>query len=412
MRLVRGVVQHYPWGHQSVIPQLLGLPADGRPWAELWFGTHLGGPGKVFEVDDESAVIDGDALALDPDGALRTLPRRRTAEDDSGGISVPLVSVSGELPYLVKVLAAAQPLSLQSHPSEQQARNGYARENRLGIPVSNSRRIYRDPFAKPELVCALGRFEALCGFRDPADTVPLLHDIGGGASVIARHLTDYGLARTVQFLFSGGDDIRLLLHDVIAACESHDSASASWAARLAGSYPDDPAVAVTLLMNHVVLTPGQALFLGPGNLHAYLSGMGVEVMGSSDNVVRCGLTNKHVDVNELLATVDPVVLPDPVLKAVPLARTAAGKLWRFETPPAPFVLSVHQIDGRENLRATTRELVLCGIGSTDRLRRGEVAYLAPGEELVLDGKATLFRVSEPTTNVGEPTDNEPLDVDA
>jgi len=395
VRLVRGVVQHYAWGHESVIPQLLGLPPDGRPWAEMWFGTHLGGPAKVFEIDDASSVIDGDALALDPEGATRVLTRRRTAEDDSGGLSVPLVSVSGELPYLLKVLAAAQPLSLQSHPSERQAREGYARESRLGVPVSNSRRIYRDPFAKPELICALGRFEALCGFRDPVETVPFLHEIGGGASVIARHLTDFGLARTVQFLFSGGDDIRPLLHDVVAACANHDSDSASWAVRLADAYPDDPAVAVTLLMNHVVLLPGQALFLGPGNLHAYLSGMGIEVMGSSDNVVRCGLTNKHVDVNELLSTVDPVVLPDPVLKATPVRRTRAGKLWRFETPSAPFVLSVHQIDGEETLHADSRELVLCGIGSTDRLRRGEVTFLRPGEEITLDGKATLFRVSEP-----------------
>ena len=144
------------------------------------------------------------------------------------------------------------------------------------------------------------------------------------------------------------------------------------------------------------------MYLGPGNLHAYLRGTGVEVMGSSDNVVRCGLTNKHVDVNELLATVDPVVLPDPVLKAVRVSRTPAGRLWRFDTPPAPFVLSVHQIDGRETLLARTRELVLCGIGSTDRLRRGEVSYLQPGEELELAGKATLFRVSESATDADQP----------
>jgi mannose-6-phosphate isomerase len=161
-------------------------------------------------------------------------------------------------------------------------------------------------------------------------------------------------------------------------------------------------VLVTLLLNHVVLEPGQALYLGPGNLHAYLSGMGVEVMGSSDNVVRCGLTNKHVDVNELLATVVPEPLVDPIVRAEPVARTQAGKLWRFPTPDAPFALYVHRIHGTETIRARSRELTLCGIGSTDRLRQGEVVCLLPGEELTLTPSSTdsttpvtLFRITEP-----------------
>ena len=299
------------------------------------------------------------------------------------------------MPFLLKLLAAAEPLSLQSHPSEEQARLGYARENRLGIPVSNSRRIYRDPFAKPEVVCALGRFEALCGFRDPVASVELLHSIGGAASHIATLLADHDLDHVLRYLFGGTPEIRQLLRDTIEACGGHESPSARWATRLAIAYPDDPAVVVSLLLNHVVLQPGEALYLDPGNLHAYLSGMGVEVMGSSDNVVRCGLTNKHVDVNELLATVVPKPLPNPVVHAVPVARTSAGRLWKYETPGAPFVLWVHQINGTETLIAPTRELTLCGIGDTDRLRRGEVAYLAPGDELTVTGKATLFRITEP-----------------
>ena len=383
MRLVRGVVQHYAWGHADAIPRLLGLEADGRPWAELWFGTHLGGASKVIEVA---------GLNIDQVEDLTNTPR--SSEDDSGGQSTPLISVSGELPFLMKVLAAAEPLSLQSHPSEEQARLGYARENRLGIPVSNSRRIYRDPFAKPEIICALGRFEALCGFRDPVTTVQLLHSIGGGASHIASLLADHDLDHVLRYIFSGRADVAQVLHEAVDACAHHDSPSARWAARLGRSYPDDPAVVASLLLNYVVLKPGEALYLGPGNLHAYLSGMGVEVMGSSDNVVRCGLTNKHVDVNELLATVVPLPLIDPVVRATPSARTTAGRLWKYETPDAPFTLWVHQIDGTETIVAPTRELTLCGIGATDRLRRGEVAYLAPGEELTLTGSATLFRVTE------------------
>ena len=390
MRLVRGVVQHYPWGHATAIPRLIGAEPDGRPWAELWFGTHLGGPSRVLEVADE----------LDD--------RPHSALDDTRGLSTSLVSSTGELPFLVKFLAAAEPLSLQSHPSLQQAQAGYARENRMGIPVSNSRRIYRDPFAKPELVCALGRFEALCGFREPTRTVDLLHDIGGGASRLATMLADHDLGYALRQIFTNRDEFLPVLHDTITACADHESPSARWVVRLGEKYPDDVSVLVTLLLNHVVLEPGQALYLGPGNLHAYLSGMGLEVMGSSDNVVRCGLTNKHVDVNELLATVVPEPLVDPVVRAEPVARTGAGKMWRFPTPDAPFALYVHRIHGTETIRARARELTVCGIGATDRLQRGEVACLLPGEELTLTPRpdqsskatsgsstATLFRITEP-----------------
>jgi mannose-6-phosphate isomerase len=377
MKLVRGVVQHYSWGHPTAIPRLLDIEPDGRPWAELWFGTHLGGASKILRVDDAT------------EAALR-----RSGADDTDGHSIPLLSVAGELPFLLKVLAAAEPLSLQSHPSSDQAKAGYARENRLNIPVGNSRRIYRDPFAKPELICALGPFEALCGFRDPVATVELLHSIGGGASIIARLLADHDLDHTMRWLFGGGEEIQVLMKDVIDACQNHDSPSAQWVTRLAVAYPDDPAVIATLLLNYLTLQAGEALYLDPGNLHAYLSGTGIEVMGSSDNVVRCGLTNKHVDVNELLATVVPQPLPDPILRAVPVAKTEAGRLWKYETPDAPFTLWVHQIDGTETLRARTRELTLCGVGATNLLHRGEVCYLAPGEEITLHGKATLFRVTE------------------
>ena len=377
MKLVRGVVQHYSWGHPTAIPRLLDIEPDGRPWAELWFGTHLGGASKILRVDDAT------------EAALR-----RSGADDTDGHSIPLLSVAGELPFLLKVLAAAEPLSLQSHPSTEQAKAGYARENRLNIPVGNSRRIYRDPFAKPELICALGSFEALCGFREPVATVELLHSIGGGASIIARLLADHDLDHTMRYLFGGGQEIQVLMKDVIEACQNHDSPSAQWVTRLAVAYPDDPAVIATLLLNYLTLQAGEALYLDPGNLHAYLSGTGIEVMGSSDNVVRCGLTNKHVDVNELLATVVPQPLPDPILRAVPVAKTEAGRLWKYETPDAPFTLWVHQIDGTETLRARTRELTLCGVGATNLLHRGEVCYLAPGEEITLHGKATLFRVTE------------------
>ena len=376
MRLVRGVVQHYAWGHPTAIPQLLNIEPDGRPWAELWFGTHLGGASRLLDIDDS---VD-----------LGT----RAASDDTAGLSKPLAAVSGELPFLLKILAAAEPLSLQTHPSDLQARIGFARENQLGIPVSNSRRIYRDPFAKPELLCALEPFEALCGFAHEPPTVELLNNIGGGASKLARILADQDLDYTVRFLFSGHQESIAIIGETIEACSRHDSPNARWVNHLAHSYPTDPAVVVTLLLNYVVLQPGEALYLDPGNMHAYLRGTGVEVMGSSDNVVRCGLTNKHVDVNELLNTVVVQPLDKPILKPISKGQTSVGRLWKYDTPGAPFTLWLHQINGAETLRARTRELVLCGVGSTDRLGRGEVCYLAPGEDITLKGAATLFRITE------------------
>jgi mannose-6-phosphate isomerase len=305
------------------------------------------------------------------------------------------VAVAGELPFLLKILAAAEPLSLQTHPSDLQARIGFARENQLGIPISNSRRIYRDPFAKPELLCALEPFEALCGFRQESSTVELLNSIGGAASKLARILADQDLSYTVRFLFSGHPDSIVIMQEIIDACANHESPIAQWVTNLAVSYPSDPAVVAILLLNYVVLQPGDALYLDPGNMHAYLRGVGVEVMGSSDNVVRCGLTNKHVDVEELLRTVIIKPLDTPILRAISKGQTSVGHLWKYDTPGAPFTLWLHQINGAEILQAQTRELVLCGVGSTDRLGRGEVCYLAPGEDLTLKGQATLFRITEP-----------------
>jgi mannose-6-phosphate isomerase len=355
---------------------MLDVDPDGRPWAELWFGTHIGGASKVVSVGG------------DPNDGHRTHP------DDTNGLSRPLSAVSGELPYLLKILAAARPLSLQTHPDESQAREGFARENRDQIPIGSSRRIYRDPFPKPELLCALGRFEALCGFRREIDTVELLNSIGDGASELARIVADEGVNYSVHLLFSGSQEATRLIESLIEACRSSELPEARWVCALADSYPGDPAVAVTILLNYVVLEPGQALFLGPGNLHAYLRGTGVEVMGASDNVVRCGLTNKHVDVDQMLATIVTEPLENPVLSPTLAATTSTGKLWKFETPGAPFTLWMHQIRGAETLIAPTRELALCGVGSTDLLRRGEVCYLSPGEEVTLDGRATIFRVTE------------------
>jgi len=344
---VTGVVQHYAWGDPVSIPELLGVPADGQPWAELWFGTHPGAP---------STVADG----------------------------VPLSAVAGELPYLLKVLAAGEALSLQTHPSAEQAASGFAREEVVGTARDAAHRVYRDAGAKPELICALTAFDALCGFRPVADTTALLRRIG--ALELVDALERDGLRAAVAALYRGQLDPA----PTIAACDQRDEPEATLVRSLALQYPGDPSVAVTLLLHRVHLAPGEAIFLGPGNLHAYLHGVGVEIMGASDNVVRGGLTVKHVDVEELLAVLDISPLADPVV-----AATRHDDGWTsYDTPGTPFRLWRRDVNGQVHHVATGRELLLCTAGSLGPLTRGQAVFVQQGEPIELNGTGTVFRVEE------------------
>ncbi|MGD9999694.1 MAG: mannose-6-phosphate isomerase, class I [Ilumatobacteraceae bacterium] len=350
MRTVHGVVQHYAWGDPTFIPRLLHIEPDGRPFAEIWFGTHQGGPGSIAH----------------------------------GG---PLETVSGRLPYLLKVLAAAEPLSLQTHPTRRQAEEGYAREERDGPTVDARTRIYRDPYPKPELLCALTPFDALCGFRPLEATMELLLHLG--AQHLIDEITEHGLSATVEGLYRGTID----LTPTLEACRGRDEPEAQLAHEMALHWRADPSAVVTLLLNRVMLEPGEAIFLGPGNLHAYVRGAGVEIMGASDNVVRGGMTSKHVDVDQLLSVVNIEPLAEPRLRAVQIDE---GQ-WYYPTVDTPFRLWRWDVDGGLRHTASGRELLLCTEGDLKGFRPGEVIYLAPDEAVDLLGKGTVFRVEETGT---------------
>jgi mannose-6-phosphate isomerase len=345
MHTVHGRAQHYAWGDRSAIPEMVGQAADGRPWAEWWLGTH---PLAPSELDDGSS----------------------------------LESVAGDLPYLLKFMAAAQPLSLQTHPGRARAEAGFAREEKSGIPRDSPERIYKDRSAKPEMLCALTTFDTLCGFRPVDDTASLLHEIG--AHDLAELLEREKLPSTVAALYRGEFDPQ----STIKACRQHDRVEAALVTELAAAYPGDPSVVVTLLLNRVLLTAGEAVFLGPGNLHAYVRGFGVEVMASSDNVVRGGLTVKHVDVEELLDVLDFEPLAQP---KVPVTEIEPGH-WCYETPNTPFVTSRFELDESQQRahRAKGRELLLWVSGS----QHGECLYLTDGEKIDLRGPGTAFLVQE------------------
>lgn len=345
-------LRRYDWGSTELLPDLLGLQPDGTPWAELWLGAHPDSPSTV--------LVDGAARPLDA-----------VLEQDPQTLLGPAVvqAFGPRLPFLLKLLAAARPLSLQCHPSAAQAAEGFAREDAAGVPRDAAHRNYRDAQHKPEMIYALTRFEALCGFRSPARAAALLAALEVAAlGPVLDDLAGPDPLRTAltRLLRMPAADLGPLVADVAAACRarrtdgSDDDAALATAEDLAAAHPADAGVVLSLLLNRITLEPGQAVFLPAGNVHAYLHGMGVEVMACSDNVLRGGLTSKHVDVDELLRVVDVAPYDVPL---VPVADPAPG-LRVLAPPVAEFALGVlTPTAGAVTLAGGAPRLVLCTAGS-------------------------------------------------
>ncbi len=285
-RRIIGVEKNYDWGDEVTIRHTLGDPSErGTKIAELWWGTHPQGPSHLDSIR----------------GPL-------------------LQDVAGEMTMLVKLLACAQPLSLQTHPTAEQAREGFAREEALGIPRDAPQRMYKDESDKPEMIIALSRFEALCGFAPIEQSVDVLESMGWKRE--AKVLADDGISAYLTWAF--GVDKRLSFRR-----------APDWIKRIRSLHRDDPALRIVPLLNHVVLNEGEALALPAGNLHAYLHGFGLEVMNTSDNVIRAGITSKHVDVTELIRIVDPTPLVNPVIHI--------DSNNRFPSPSAQFTVGMASI---------------------------------------------------------------------
>jgi mannose-6-phosphate isomerase len=359
----------YAWGSRSAISELLGRRPSGRPEAELWLGAHAGSPSIVVA----PAVVDGadtlaDWFAAEP---ARALGRGRA-----------------ELPFLLKVLAADQPLSIQAHPTPEQAEEGFAREEAAGIPLDAPHRNYKDRFPKPEIIVALSdRFDALCGFRDPAETLADIDAIDAGTGRLAALRGS-----------DGSDESRRVVGAVadLARGVADPSPSTATVAELDRLYPGDPGVVVSLLLNRVSLRAGEALFLPAGNVHAYLGGLGIELMAPSDNVLRGGLTPKHVDVPELLRVLEFSPLPVPWLRPVEVARGVE----RFAPEGTGFALlrvhaggagAVVEIGGPSILLVTDGEVDVKGQDGAIHLARGESAFVTPDEvRLAVSGGGRLW----------------------
>jgi mannose-6-phosphate isomerase len=380
----------YAWGSTTAIAELLGTVPSGRPEAELWLGAHPGSPALVR---DERVTALDEWIAENPERAL------------SGATS---------LPFLLKVLAAAAPLSLQAHPSRAQAQAGFARENAMGVPLDSPLRNYKDAEHKPELIVALSNeFVALCGFRPIATSVHDLQSLvdSTDASVAAARFVDElrdrsvagsakAYAWAVEYLLRGGQEPAAVVAELSAAAQSDRAAAVAVSTTLtirtlAQAYPGDAGVIIGAMLNRVVLDRGEAIFLPAGNVHAYLSGLGIELMSSSDNVLRGGLTTKHVDVDELIRTADFHTLIDPRLRPTVLS----DNLIRFEAPVDDFVLYRYQGEGSARIDLAVASIALCVDGEIAltgphgalTLSRGQACFIT-GDEIFLDvaGHGDIF----------------------
>ena len=386
---LHGRVQPYAWGSRTELARLQRRAAPtAEPEAELWFGTHPRGP----------------AVAEDTHGRRRPL-RDVVSDDLVGQLGADVATRFGPtLPYLLKVLAVEHPLSLQVHPTASQARTGFDAEDARGIPRDAPERTFRDPWPKPELLCALTPVTALIGFRDPTRTVPLLRalDVPVLGEIVERLEHDSAsLSETVRALLTWPSHDRADLVTAVkeAASVLPDGSPFADEARhlvqLAIAYPHDPGVVVASLLELVHLAPGDVVHLPPGQLHSYLHGTAVELMAASDNVLRGGLTGKHVDVDGLLDVLDGTPLPTPIVPP-----REVGPETVYDTDASHFRLSRVQVNGEvvldrrgpETLLVVEGDATASADGTDVPLATGQAAFVpASARTLHLDGRAVVFR---------------------
>ncbi|MEY4744053.1 MAG: hypothetical protein RIR34_1392 [Actinomycetota bacterium] len=385
IRKITNTARDYAWGSTSLISDYFGIAATGEPMAEIWFGTHDGSP---------TALV----------GAEGTLLSLRDGE---------------HLPFLVKILAAGQPLSIQAHPNKEQAEAGFARENELGLALSDPERDYKDDNHKPEIIVALTDFTALAGFRPLVDTIISFQRIVMQAqalnlTTLERAFADWiavlrqaGLSALVTGLLNRPENLAEVCDELAQLAvlsrtvQNVESQNLALVPQLQELYPGDPGVIISQLMNVVELAPNESMEVNAGVVHAYVSGLGVEVMASSDNVLRGGLTQKHINTEELKNVLDystALIRPDS-------AKTETQGLYRYPSRNKDYI--VYRVEvGAANILADLKlpnaAIVVCTAGEIavgdskeerQVLRKGEAAYLADANFYSFSGSGTGFLVT-------------------
>lgn len=376
---IEGVIQNYAWGSKTAIAEFQGRASSALPEAELWLGTHPRGVARLV----------GGAL---PGADLRSFTER-------------------ELPFLFKLLAADEPLSLQAHPSRAQAEAGFEKEGQEGIPVDAPTRNYRDRNHKPEIICARTEFHALSGFRPPEESSALAEALGLGRELPAfvARLRRGELEAAFRGLFElSRGELRGPITCIGRAAQDSEklpteaASVAPWLVELAHAHPADPGVVAALLLHHVRLEPGEAMYLPAGNLHAYLRGVGFELMASSDNVMRGGLTPKHVDVNELCHILEFAPLKPEILSGQ-LAQVSEGvRACVYRTAATEFELRRVEVQGEGSYDLLGPAIILVESGqielswgdATLELKAGRSAFVGfeSVARLSRDGLAAIAAV--------------------
>lgn len=372
-------VQNYAWGSKTALTELYGLANPQQlPMAELWMGAHPKSSSKIEDADGQIVslrdVIDGNQSALLGDAVAQRF---------------------GELPFLFKVLCAAQPLSIQVHPNKRNSEVGFAKENAAGIPMDAAERNYKDPNHKPELVFALTPFLAMNAFREFSEIVSLLQPVAGAHTAIAHFLEQPNAERLSQ-LFAGllsmqGEEKSRALAILKAALETQQGEPWQTIRLIAEFYPDDSGLFSPLLLNVVKLNPGDAMFLFAETPHAYLQGVALEVMANSDNVLRAGLTPKYIDIPELVANVKFEAKPANQLLTTPVKNSAELD---FPIPVDDFAFSLHDLSARETAIDQQSAAILFCVEGEAVLSKGEQRLvLKPGESAFISAEESPVSVS-------------------
>lgn len=373
IRKITNQALDYAWGSRTLIADYFGTAATGRPMAEIWFGTHAGSP----------------AVAAD-DSSIKLLDLRQ----------------GKQLSFLMKILAAETPLSIQAHPNLAQAAEGFARENAAGIPVAASNRNYKDALHKPEMVVALTDFVALSGFKSESAIDSILETVGEFAATDELHerasawraeLKANGIKGVFKKIIHARTEFGDYTHQLAGL--ANGDGRFELAAKLHELYPGDPGVLLALFLNQIYLSPGEGIFLPAGNIHAYLSGLGVEIMASSDNVLRGGLTPKHIDIDEL----ERVAIFESAEVAKIQPKEILTGLYLYPADVDDFLLYRAELSGDvvlADLELPADSIVLCTAGEVaisnsieqrEVLRRSEAAYLAAdAKKFSLAGSGTVF----------------------
>ena len=397
---LENMVQQYAWGSKTAIQELLGRQTDGRtPWAELWMGAHPKAPSRV--------VTNGDSIPLD------TLIARHPGEILGNTVAG---TFGGTFPFLFKVLAADQPLSIQAHPPRHLAEEGFERENGLQIPIDAPHRNYRDRWPKPEIICAVKPFYALNGFRGASEIKDLFmtfcpDGLSGAVDILSNDITSgHDEESAIRSMFEWilqmpAEKKSEAIRETTERASGMESEESRWIMHLFEYYPEDIGVLSPLFLNLIRLEPFTAMFLTPGSLHAYLEGVGIELMANSDNVLRGGLTSKHMDVEELVRVVNFSPTPLEILR--PVARSACEQV--FQTNADEFELCVIRVDEGHPCSLPMPEgpeILLCMEGSArifcgpedsfSGLEQGQSLLIPAGSgPYTIKGNATFFRASIP-----------------